>query len=94
MEYHGQRVPLKRHDVRQAGENMVQKHPSTLTTRVAALETKMLHLQYRMKKIYDDQKALNEVVATSNREQTKKLLPAAFSVMDMLDSPSPARSML
>jgi len=61
---------------------------STLTYRVAAIQVKMLHLQYRMKKIFDDQSLLNEKANTykNHREQIKIQINAAYSFIDMLVS--------
>jgi len=59
---------------------------TTLTNRVAAVVIKMLHLQFRMKKIFEDQRALNESVFSSNRGKIRGLGPAAYSFIDMLVS--------
>jgi len=59
---------------------------TTLTYRVSAIVIKMLHLQFRMKKIFDDQQALNQQTFESNREKIKGLGPAAYSFIDMLIS--------
>ena len=55
---------------------MTNPEPSTLTARFAAIQLKMLHLQFRMKKIYEDQKALVEQRSETSREQIRNLLPA------------------
>ena len=59
---------------------------TTLTTRFAAIQLKMLHLQFRMKKIYQDQKMLSEIQHTTNRDRIRGLLPAAYSFLDMVVS--------
>lgn len=61
--------------------------PSTLTPRVAALQIKAWHLLYRMKKIYEDQKALNRKrVPNSPRPKIIRMFPAFYSVIDMIAS--------
>ncbi|GAJ07230.1 unnamed protein product, partial [marine sediment metagenome] len=62
------------------------KKKSTLTTKVAAIQVKMLHLQYRMMKIYEDQSLLNQKKAKfkSNREKIRGLTNSAYSLIDML----------
>jgi len=59
---------------------------TTLTKRVAAIQLKMLHLQYRMKKIYEDQAKLNKLVnkVQSPREQIRSLTNSAYTTIDML----------
>lgn len=57
---------------------------STLTAKVAAIQVKMLHLQYRMKKIFEDQALLNEKTFKSNREKIRGLTNSAYSLIDML----------
>jgi len=59
---------------------------TTLTHRVAAIQVKMLHLQFRMKKIYEDQKLLNAKLASfkTPREVIKGMNNAAYSAIDML----------
>ncbi len=57
---------------------------STLTAKVAAIQVKMLHLQYRMKKIFEDQALLNEKKFGSNREKIRGLTNSAYSLIDML----------
>jgi len=57
---------------------------STLTAKVAAIQVKMLHLQYRMKKIFEDQALLNEKTFKSNREKIRGLINSAYSLIDML----------
>lgn len=59
---------------------------STLTTRFASIQVKLLHLHYRMKKIHEDQERLNEQVATTNREQIRGMLPSAYNFINMLIS--------
>ena len=56
----------------------------TFTYRIAALQMKMLHLQFRMKKIYDDQKAINSQRHNTNREKIRGLRNATYSTIDML----------
>ena len=59
---------------------------STLTHRVAAIQMKMLHLQFRMKKIYEDQKLLNSKLPSfkTPREIIKGMNNAVYSAIDML----------
>lgn len=59
---------------------------STLTHRIAAIQVKMLHLQFRMKKIYDDQKLLNSKLSNykTPREIIKGMNNAVYSAIDML----------
>jgi len=59
---------------------------STLTPRVAAIQVKMLHLQFRMKKIYEDQKLLNSKLPNfkTPREIIKGMNNAVYSAIDML----------
>lgn len=59
---------------------------STLTNRVAAIQLKMLHLQFRMKKIYEDQKRITErsQKIKNPRKKIKALYPAAYNCIDML----------
>ncbi len=59
---------------------------STLTHRVAAIQVKMLHLQFRMKKIYEDQKLLNSKLPNFKipREVIKGMNNAVYSAIDML----------
>ena len=61
---------------------------TTLTHRVAAIQVKMLHLQFRMKKIYEDQKLLNAKLESfkTPREVIKGMNNAAYSAIDMLIS--------
>ncbi|MGK7894510.1 MAG: hypothetical protein AB4372_13010, partial [Xenococcus sp. (in: cyanobacteria)] len=61
---------------------------TTLTNRVAAIQVKMLHLQFRMKKIYYDQALLFEKSKnfSTNRETIKGFNNAAYSLIDMLVS--------
>ncbi len=63
-----------------------KKHTTTLTSRVAAIEVKMLHLQFRMKKIFEDQQYLNEQRSNfkENREIIKGMNNAAYNFIDML----------
>lgn len=60
---------------------------STLTYRVAAIQVKMLHLQFRMKKIYEDQKWLNKKGKTYIKDpkvRIKQMNPSVYSCIDML----------
>ena len=59
---------------------------STLTHRVAAIQVKMLHLQFRMKKIYEDQRMLNSKLPNykTPRETIKGMNNAVYSAIDML----------
>lgn len=59
---------------------------STLTHRVAAIQVKMFHLQFRMKKIFEDQAILNSKLPTykTPREKTKGAYTAVYTAIDML----------
>lgn len=59
---------------------------TTITTRIAAIQLKMLHLQFRMKKIFDDQKRLNESLPPNcpPREVIKRMNNAVYSAIDMI----------
>ena len=65
---------------------MTENTSTTLTTRFAAIQLKMLHLQFRMKKIYQDQQALSEAQYKTNRDRIRGLLPAGYTFIDMLVS--------
>ena len=65
---------------------MTNTKSSTLTTRVAAIQLTMLHLQFRMKKIYEDQKALVDARPQTNRGRIRHFLPASYTFLDMLVS--------
>ena len=65
---------------------MTESASTTLTTRFAAIQLKMLHLQFRMKKIYQDQKMLSEAQHKTNRDRIRGLLPASYTFIDMLVS--------
>lgn len=60
------------------------KNITTLTSRVAAVEFKMLHLQFRKKKIFEDQKALSGLEFKSNREKIRGMKDAVYNLIDML----------
>jgi hypothetical protein len=57
---------------------------STLTTRVAAIEMKMLYLQYRALKIIKDQKALEVEKISSNRDKIKQGRDSVFNTVDII----------
>jgi len=59
---------------------------STLTHRVAAIQVKMLHLQFRMKKIHEDQKQLNSKLPNfkTPRELIRGMNNAVYNAIDML----------
>lgn len=59
---------------------------STLTHRVAAILVKSFHLQYRMKKIFDDQELLFSKLqgVTRGRETIRIMGNAAYSTIDMI----------
>jgi hypothetical protein len=57
---------------------------STLTTRVAAIEMKMLYLQYRAIKIIKDQKTLESVQISNNRERIKQGRDSVFNTVDII----------
>lgn len=63
-----------------------KKQHTTLTSRVSAIEVKMLHLQFRMKKIFEDQKLLNSQRQNfnCNRKVIKGMNNASYSFIDML----------
>ncbi len=63
-----------------------KKKISTLTYRIAALQVKMLHIQLRMRKIYEDQKIINEKMNNfkSNRELIKGSNTTIYSSIDMI----------
>ena len=69
---------------------------STLTTKVAAIQVKMLHLQFRMKKIYEDQSMLNEkkVKCKTNREIIRGLTNSAYTLIDMLTTMEHAHQLM
>ena len=54
----------------------------------------MLHLQFRMKKIYQDQKVLSEGQHRTNRDSIRGLLPAGYTFIDMLVSLEHASQLL
>ena len=68
------------------GIQVTETTPTTLTTRFAAIQLKMLHLQFRMKKIYEDQKVLSETPHNTDRDRIRGLLPAGYTFIDMLVS--------
>lgn len=57
---------------------------STLTSRFAAIQLTMLHLQFRMKKIHDDQAQLSKRKPKTNRDIIRNFLPSGYSCIDML----------
>ncbi len=57
---------------------------STLTSRFAAIQVKMLHLQFRMKAIYQAQESLSKAQHASDRERIRGHLPACYTFIDML----------
>ena len=57
---------------------------STLTSRFAAIQIKMWHIQLRMRQVYENQKNLNSKKYNTNRERIKGFGPAIYSVVDML----------
>ena len=59
---------------------------TTLTPRFAAIQLKMLHLQFRMKKIYEDQEQLSKKKPKTNRDRIRIFLPAGYTCIDMLVS--------
>ena len=68
------------------GIQVTESASTTLTTRFAAIQLKMLHLQFRMKKIHQDQQALSAAGYKTNRDMIRGLLPAAYTFIDMLVS--------
>ena len=65
---------------------MTQEAETSLTYRFAAIQIKMWHIQYRMKKIHEDQKLINEKAFSSNRDRIKGSMSSVYSVVDMLIS--------
>ena len=59
---------------------------TTLTPRFAAIQLKMLHLQFRMKKIDEDQERLSKKKPKTNRDRIRMFLPAGYTCIDMLVS--------
>ena len=57
---------------------------TTLTPKVAALQFKMLHIQFRAVKISEDQSRLGEIACVDNRDKIKKFRNAAYSTIDMI----------
>ena len=72
-------------DMKEGGQ-VAESTSTTLTTRFAAIQLKMLHLQFRMKKIHQDQQALSAAWHKTNRDMIRGLLPAAYTFIDMLVS--------
>jgi len=65
---------------------MTKETATSLTYRFAAIQIKMWHIQFRMKKIYEDQKQINQKTFSTNREKIKGFMPSVYSVIDMLIS--------
>ena len=64
---------------------MTSSNPSTLTSRVAAVQFKMLHIQFRVLKIGEDQKrALDVVDADTPRQQVKATKNVAYCFLDTM----------
>ena len=59
---------------------------STLTSRVAAIQIKLWHLYFRMKKIRDDQKRLHIKKFKSPRTRLVRMAPAVYNCIDMIIS--------
>lgn len=59
---------------------------TTLTPRFAAIQIKMLHLQFRMKKIYEDQEQLIKKKPKDNRDIIRLYTSSTYSFIDMLVS--------
>ncbi len=59
---------------------------STLTHRIAAIQVKMLHIQYRMKKIFEDQQQLVEKSSNykNHKDTVLGLFNAVYNTLDML----------
>ncbi len=59
---------------------------TTLTNRIAAIQVKMLHLQFRMKKIYEDQKRLTDKLPKykTPQEIIKGMNNAVYNTIDMI----------
>lgn len=65
----------------------MEPQKTTLTYRVSAIEIKMLHFQFRMKKIENDQSLIQEKLTNknlTNREQIRILTNSSYSIIDML----------
>ena len=65
---------------------MTQQTETSLTYRFAAIQIKMWHIQFRMKKIHEDQKLINQKTFSTNRERIKGSMLSTYSVVDMLIS--------
>lgn len=59
---------------------------STLTHRIAAIQVKMLHIQYRMKKIYEDQELLVKKSSsyTNHKDIVIGLFNVVYNTLDMI----------
>jgi len=57
---------------------------TTLTARVAAIQVKMLHIQFRAKKISEDQQRLHNQTYADNRDKIRGMRNAAYSAIDMM----------
>ena len=58
--------------------------PSTLTSRVAAIQFKMLHIQYRVLKIAEDKERAVGAPPKNPRERVKATKNAAYSFIDTM----------
>ncbi|PCJ15142.1 MAG: hypothetical protein COB02_18290 [Candidatus Cloacimonadota bacterium] len=65
----------------------MNNNSSTLTNRVAAIQIKMLHIQYKMVKTFEDQKALNSLNEFKNdRDKVKGLKNSTYSFIEMIST--------
>lgn len=68
------------------GLNM-EDNNSTLTSRVSAIQIKMLHIQYKMVKIFEDQKLLNNLDDFKNsRDKVKGFKNSTYSFIEMIST--------
>ena len=63
---------------------MATSKPSTLTSRVAAIQFKMLHIQFRALKIAEDQKRVVETTTETPRQKVKATKNAAYCFLDTM----------
>ncbi len=63
---------------------MTETQTSTVTTRVAAAQFKILHIHFRALKIDEDQQRLHEQQFADNRDKVKKMRNAAYNCIDMM----------
>ena len=64
--------------------DMSETRTSTVTPRVAAVQFKMLHIQFRALKIGEDRDRLHTQQFTDNRDKIKKMRNSAYSFIDTM----------